>query len=151
MSRDARSRGIPLTGSRIWAGCGSQFLNKLLCQAPQPCKAGGNATRLDPLPRLVQLPNDVIGCTALATRKHIAEYDALPSQVSEARAPQSRISRWQFPLDYAFNSGIWRTIGTTANSPDPDELAVVRFLAVRDVWQTSAWGNHQRTVDDYIL
>ena len=77
--------------------------------------------------------------------------DALPSQVSEARAPQSRISRWQFPLDYAFNSGIWRTIGTTANSPDPDELAVVRFLAVRDVWQTSAWGNHQRTVDDYIL
>ena len=66
--------GIPLTGSRIWAGCGSQFLNKLLCQAPQPCKAGGNATRLDPLPRLVQLPNDVIGCTALATRKHVAEY-----------------------------------------------------------------------------
>ena len=66
--------GIPLTGSRIWAGCGSQFLNKLLRQAPQPCKAGGNATRLDPLPRLVQLPNDVIGCTALATRKHVAEY-----------------------------------------------------------------------------
>ena len=66
--------GIPLTGSRIWAGCGSQFLNKLLCQAPQPCKAGGNETRLDPLPRLVQLPNDVIGCTALATRKHVAEY-----------------------------------------------------------------------------
>ena len=74
MSQDARSRGIPLTGSRIWAGCGSQFLNKLLCQAPQPCKAGGNETRLDPLPRLVQLPNDVIGCTALATRKHVAEY-----------------------------------------------------------------------------
>ena len=66
--------GIPLTGSRIWAGCGSQFLNKLLCQAPQPCKVGDNAARVDPLPRLVQLPDNVIGCTALATRKHVAEY-----------------------------------------------------------------------------
>ena len=67
--------------------------------------------------------------------------DALPSQVSEARAPQSWTSRWQFPLDYAFNIGIWRMISTTANSPDADELAVVRFLAVRSVLEPSAWGN----------
>ena len=65
---------MPLSGSRIWAGCGSQFLNKLLCQAPQPCKVGDNAARVDPLPRLVQLPDNVIGCTALATRKYVAEY-----------------------------------------------------------------------------
>ena len=38
------------------------------------CKTGGNAARLEPLPRLVQLPVDVIGFTALATRKHVAEY-----------------------------------------------------------------------------
>ena len=93
MSQDARSRGIPLTmplsGSRIWAGCGSQFLNKLLCQAPQPCKAGGNAARVDPLPRLVQLPDNVIGCTALATRKHVAEY--APPISSDGSAAQIRV------------------------------------------------------------
>ena len=77
--------------------------------------------------------------------------DALPSQVSEARAPQSPISRWQFPLDYAVNIGIWRMVGTTANSPDADELAVVRFLAVRSDLEPSARGNPERTPSSIIL
>ena len=80
---------MPLSGSRIWTGCGSQFLNKLLCQAPQPCKAGGNAARVDPLPRLVQLPDNVTGCTALATRKHVAEY--APPISSDGSAAQIRV------------------------------------------------------------
>ena len=41
--------------------------------------------------------------------------------------------------------------GTTANSPDADELAVVRFLAVRSDLEPSARGNPERTSTSIIL
>ena len=42
-------------------------------------------------------------------------------------------------------------VGTTANSPDADELVVVRFLAVRSDLEPSARGNPERTSTSIIL
>ena len=106
-------------------------------------------SRLQPLPRLVYLsvgPHvQHVRCIVVQNLDLLGFVvpcsDGLPSQVSEARAPQSQISRWQFPRPYAINMGIWRRIGTTANSPDADELAVVPFLAVHSEFRPPAWGN----------
>ena len=69
----------------------------------------------------------------------------------EARAPQSRTSRWQFPLDCAFNMCIWRMVGTTYNSPDTDDLYVVPFLAGRPNLELLSRGNpEQRRRNTYF-
>ena len=66
--------------------------------------------------------------------------DALPSQVSEARAPQSRISRWQFPFDYAVNIGIWRRIGLRAQVRTSSPLC--RFWPAVPIWNRQRGGTH---------